>query len=263
MRRLGIAFIAALVSVPAWAVIPSELPDAGLLLFNPKMAKSTALQVFAESSGASKSMGNIVIQEEAKPSRAMLVHVWEEPNPDAGLFSSKTKKMREVTPLKEYISSNGLVAVFIDEAQGAWLRINNGWIRRADLQRQHIQFVAWKDVYDPKSVLPEFKLPKEKDLTAKNRKIDEIRLDAFYAPVGEVSVYNSAGDGLEIIKATVPLKFAITGYKGDWINVFTVLDSCADSAGKTDYREGTTGWIPKLDNKGKPTLMMTKEPTCN
>jgi len=247
----------------ALAAMPVDLPQAGLIVVNPQQAKALTLPVYQEPSSQAPSLGNVLIQEEANPTRAVLVHVWEEANPDAGLFGKKTRKMRSVNPVKEYITSTGQIALYAYEAQPNWVKLENGWVKREDLQRVRAPFVSWQEALTDKGRMVEFQLPNEKNLVAKNQKLDAVRTLASFSPLGEVPVFNAPGDGTEVIKASTPLRFAIVGYQGDWINVVAVLDSCAASAGTTDYREGTNGWIRKLSDKGVPSLIALKDGSCN
>lgn len=258
-----VALTGLFVAHAAAAAMPVDLPPAGLIVVNPQQAKALTLPVYQEPSSQAASLGNVLIQEEANPTRSVLVNVWEEKNPNAGLFGKKTRKMRSVNPVKEYITSTGQIALYAYEAQPNWVKLENGWVKREDLQRVRAPFVSWQEALTDKGRLVEFVLPNEKNLVAKNLKLDAVRPLASFSPLGEVPVFNAPGDGTEVIKASAPLRFAIIGYQGDWVNVMAVLDSCAISAGSTDYREGTNGWVRKLNDKGQPSLIALKDGSCN
>jgi len=257
LRLFALLFtwVASLAAASVAQAAPESLHGAGLLLFEPKLRKGTAINVYAKADKTSEVLGLLKIAEEPRPGWTFLVTERTVENPDAGWFGDKTKVEKTVTPFTEYTTTSaGVIGVYVDEPQPDWLKLEHGWIRRVDSDKAQMKFVSWKEAMTNKH-LPEFHLPtlraEQSVLT-----IEAMREKAAYVPIGKLSVKNGP-DGDEIVLAEKPLRLAILKKEGDWLKVFVVQSRCGDGA--RDYREGTTGWIPYLSREGRPVVFAERE----
>ncbi|MCI5049854.1 MAG: hypothetical protein MRY32_05935 [Rickettsiales bacterium] len=259
--RLATSLCLLIIILPFFAKadeIPSKLDGVGIMVFDPAYRKRVNLKVYQKKDSKSAVLGRIKIKDEPKDTWSYLVRTWTEKNPDAGWFGKKVIQRYEEKPFNEYKSAKGRVGIIVYEEEPIWLKLDYGWVLRHDLEPNSLRYIGWHEAIDNK-IMPEFHIVLDKKIPDQ-MKLEEARLYAEYSPVGEVAVLNGTDDGAtEIVSAQPPLRFALLGERGDWLEVIVVLGQCDTRNGVTDYREGTRGWIKRTTSEGKPQLYREEE----
>lgn len=235
----------------------------GLMVVNPG---NLTLDVFAEPDETSQWLGTLNGKAELAEGDASNVYMHsqrEEANPDAGLFDRKTKLIITEHFLDTYVSPTGVVGVYMMENRGNWIRVDTGWINRGQAEGLGIVLLEW-DALLKNDAFPEFRLLENEDGIADVSRTDVLRRKAHFIPIGSIPVFKSIGDSAPSIITESPMRFAIIGKDPDgdrdlWLNVFVLMGRCDNAAGKSDYREGTVGWIRTRNEYKAPTIMKLEE----
>ncbi|GEM_PF-2843662 len=235
----------------------------GLVALSPdRTPQGVVIDVFSEPADDASKIGALHGKPEAEPSNFSVITEKEEPNPDAGLFDTKTKLVRTEHPLQTYVSPSGIISLYMMENRGNWIRIEQGWIRRTDAETFGMKMIDWPAVSQHEFFL-EFHLPESNEALASIAKTDLLRSKADFLPIGSVSLYKSVGDNDVLITVEEPLRMALmdrtTQSDGEWLKVFVLLGVCDSAGGKTDYREGTIGWIRRTTALGAPSIYRSEE----
>ncbi len=275
MRKLWLAALTILLTVPTMAVADEagkgegvNLNGIGLLFSRHNQWLITPEQyipVHESADPKSAHLGVIkVLQSESGESYYAFIeeHQEEKKNPSF-LERLRGDTMRTVVtqhPLATYVTEKDRKALLIENQDKSWLRINPGWFERGKYLVENAHFVTWGDAIDFKE-LPEFDFPDERHEERKIEKIETMRRTAIYAPIGDVAVYKDASTSTRLMAVQLPLRFSVLQRKGNWMKVFLAVGTCDISLGKSDYREGGTGWVQILD-ADKGMQIIRQEQKC-
>lgn len=169
----------------------------------------------------------------------------------------RSKAMNSVPLGRQY-------ALPVYDVQGDWLRLEPGWVHRSTAWEEATKLSDWKSIYSTGVDKIAYAHPKEKKFQDKVEltTLNTMRNQTKYDPIGNVTIYRSPSfDGVSVNDVASPLRFSMLEVEGDWIKVFVARPNCFGS-NKSDYREGTVGWVSVFDKDGIPQLKRNETP-CN
>lgn len=263
--RLIPAFLIVLLFLPSLVFAQSSqitrdkivLQGSGVVVVWPDQQAALDFWLYPEPKEDLEPSAGIRFNAAGDPSHIEVYTQREEENPDAGWFDNKTKIVHTVTSLPEYITSAGANAFFILEDRGPWLKVEGDWLSRKDLTDAGFSYIPWSEAIKSEA-FPEFALPSADadpaEFAVEGEKIEDLRKKAFFAPLAPIGVKKERGGAQNVVSAHQPLRFTIMEEMDGWYKVFVVQSACDAASGKTNYLEGTSGWIPTTDN-GRPIMI--------
>lgn len=175
---------------------------------------------------------------------------------DSGLIDkiigSDKQAIKLVVPATEVRLPTGIVGLMVMNQKGVWYLTDHGWIEKTPAWRE-TSYVDWKNVYKSENMLEDFFLPESIE-PASSSTIQEMRARATHVPSGSVPIYSDQNASKPTTTISKPLQYTLLEKQDEWLKVFVTYSDCKASS-KSDFREGTIGWVKLFNDEGFPQIL--------